>query len=56
MRYKLTDHEWMAIRPMLPNQPCGVVRVNHLGQHPAEVQSRRADLLQPIPIPCLKFG
>jgi transposase len=23
MRYELTDHEWMAIRPFLPNKPGG---------------------------------
>jgi transposase len=28
MRYVLTDHEWAAIRPMLPNKPRGVPRVN----------------------------
>jgi transposase len=28
MRYELTDHEWTAIRPMLPNKPLGVLRVN----------------------------
>jgi len=28
MRYELTDHEWSAIRPMLPNKPRGVPRVN----------------------------
>ncbi len=28
MRYELTDHEWAAIKPMLPNKPCGVPRVN----------------------------
>lgn len=28
MRYELTDHEWAAIRPMLPNKPRGVSRVN----------------------------
>jgi transposase len=27
MRYELTDHEWTAIRPMLPNKPRGVPRV-----------------------------
>jgi hypothetical protein len=21
MRYRLTDHEWVAIKPMLPNEP-----------------------------------
>ena len=24
MRYELTDHEWTAIKPMLPNKPRGV--------------------------------
>jgi transposase len=28
MRYELTDYEWAAIRPMLPNKPRGVPRVN----------------------------
>jgi transposase len=28
MRYKLTDEEWTAIKPMLPNKPRGVPRVN----------------------------
>jgi transposase len=28
MRYELTDHEWSAIKPMLPNKPRGVARVN----------------------------
>lgn len=28
MRYELTDHEWAAIRPLLPNKPRGVPRVN----------------------------
>jgi hypothetical protein len=28
MRYELTDREWTAIKPMLPNQPRGVARVN----------------------------
>ena len=27
MRYELTDHEWAAIKPMLPNKPRGVPRV-----------------------------
>jgi hypothetical protein len=26
--YDLTDHEWAAIKPMLPNKPRGVARVN----------------------------
>jgi transposase len=28
MRYELTDHEWAAIKPMLPNKPRGVPRAN----------------------------
>ena len=28
MRYELTDHEWAAIKPFLPNRPRGVPRVN----------------------------
>jgi transposase len=28
MRYELTDHEWAAIKPMLPNKTRGVPRVN----------------------------
>ncbi len=28
MRYELTHHEWAAIKPMLPNKPRGVPRVN----------------------------
>jgi transposase len=28
MRYELTNHEWVAIRPMLPNKPRGVPRAD----------------------------
>ena len=28
MRYELSDHEWTAIKPMLPNKLRGVRRVN----------------------------
>jgi transposase len=28
MRYELTDQEWTVIKPMLPNKPRGVARVN----------------------------
>jgi hypothetical protein len=28
VRYALNDFEWTAIKPMLPNKPCGVRRVN----------------------------
>ncbi len=31
MRYELADHEWTAIKPMLPNKPRGVPRVNDSG-------------------------
>ena len=30
MRYELTDEEWPAIKPTLPNKPRGVPRVNDL--------------------------
>lgn len=28
IRYELTDPEWTAIEPMLPNNPRGIARVN----------------------------
>ena len=28
MRYELSDYEWTVIKPMLPNKPRGVRRVN----------------------------
>jgi transposase len=28
MRYELSDFEWTAIKPMLPNKPRGVRRTN----------------------------
>lgn len=28
MRYELSDDEWIAIKPMLPNKPRGVPRLN----------------------------
>ena len=28
MRYELSDYEWIAIKPMLPNKPRDVRRVN----------------------------
>jgi transposase len=28
MRYELTDYEWAAIKPFLPNKPRGIPRVN----------------------------
>jgi len=29
MRYEPSDYEWTAIKPMLPNKPRGVQRVNY---------------------------
>ena len=28
MRYELSEHEWTKIKPMLPNKPRGVPRVD----------------------------
>jgi hypothetical protein len=28
MRYELSDHEWSVIKPMLPNRPRGIPRVD----------------------------
>jgi transposase len=43
MRYELTDDEWTAIRPMLPNKPRGMPRVNDRrvlnGPPPASLQT-----------------
>ena len=36
MRYELTDREWTAIKPMLPNKPRGIPRVNGGGDIQAE--------------------
>lgn len=30
MHYELSDYEWIAIKPMLPNKPRGVRRVSDL--------------------------
>ena len=35
MRYELTDHEWAAMKPMLPNKPRGVPK--HQKFYPAGV-------------------
>jgi hypothetical protein len=43
MRYELSDYEWAAIKPMLPNKPRGV-------RHSAETKSQRPDLLQPVSV------
>jgi transposase len=29
MRYELSDHEWSVIKPMLPNKPRGIPRVDN---------------------------
>ena len=28
MRYELSDYEWSVIKPMLPNKPRGIPRVD----------------------------
>jgi transposase len=28
MRCEFSEHEWTALKPMLPNKPCGVWRVD----------------------------
>jgi transposase len=28
MRYELSDHEWSVVRPMLPNKPRSIPRVD----------------------------
>jgi len=43
MRYELSDYEWAAIKPMLPNKPRGV-------RQSAETKSQRPDLLQPVSV------
>jgi len=43
MRYELSDHEWGVIKPMLPNKPRGVPRVDDRGhglKHQKESPSR----------------
>ena len=56
MRYELSDHEWTAIKPMLPNKPLCVRRVNDrhalkgpparsMGDDSAETKSQTPDLL-----------
>jgi hypothetical protein len=45
MRYELTDFEWAAIRPFLPNKPRGVPRVN----------DRRVVILSLCPSPACWF-
>src|SRR5689334_8461404 len=45
MRYELTDHEWTAIRPMLPNKPRGVPRPACIS---IDLHMRRADDLAPF--------
>jgi transposase len=57
MRYELSDYEWTAIKPMLPNKPSGIRRVNdrrvlewhRLGSAlRCAMASQRPDLLQPV--------
>ena len=55
MRYELTDDEWATIKPMLPNKPRGVHRVNDrrvlrylLGSELLAPHSRLIDGIQPL--------
>ena len=55
MRYELTDGEWATIKPMLPNKPRGVPRVNDrcpqwnpLGLAVWSAMARPAGQLRPI--------
>ena len=46
MRYELSNYEWSAIKPMLPNKPRGVRRVNDRrggagGQPDSDVRRQR---------------
>ena len=43
MRYELTDYEWAAIRPMLPNKARGVRR-GTIDVSSAADTGRRADI------------
>jgi transposase len=43
MRYELSDYEWTAIKPMLPNKP--LARQQEHGEHSAETKPQRPDLL-----------
>jgi transposase len=47
MRYELTDHEWTAIKPTLPNKPRGAPRVRLAGGHSRDgyPQSQEAGLI-----------
>jgi transposase len=45
MRYELTDHDWSAIKPMLPNKVRGVPRVNDRRVRKAGVWSRVMEAL-----------
>ena len=43
MRYELADHEWTAIKPMPPNKPRGVPRVNDRRVLNGIIQRQAAD-------------
>jgi transposase len=40
MRYELTDHEWAAIKPMVPNKPRGLAPVNDPKSLPRRSRNR----------------
>jgi transposase len=57
MRYELTDYEWAAIKPMLPNKPRGVPRVNDRRVLNGILRSRCSycpDRM--VPVPSLRFS
>src|SRR5436190_23467624 len=53
-RYGLSDYEWTAIKPMLPNKPCGVRRVMACQSvwHSRRVRSRTIGYARRFPAPC----
>lgn len=64
MRHELSNHEWTAIKPMLPNKPRGVRRVNDrrvlngiFGSAFRCAMARPAgDLRSPPPVTTASFG
>ena len=53
MRYELSDYEWTAIKPMLPNKPRGGRRVNdrRMASFGSSVQVRHGATCQKSMVP-----
>ena len=55
MRYELNDYEWSIIRPMLPNKPRGIPRVDDRrilnGTSGSCVQARRGAICHAATVP-----